>query len=97
MTKIFDPTEEEMKALESVVIKASDYKSGILFNYDENKKLSCCIYGSPRQLACLYLEIQDRLPEGVVEYANMIRNNAENDSELESMEIQTPVNKRIYN
>ena len=53
MTKIFDPTEEEMKALESVIIKASDYKSGILFNYDENKKLSCCIYGSPKQLACL--------------------------------------------
>ena len=92
---IYDPTEEEKKALEEVIIKPAAHKSGFFFTYNEDKSLNCAIWGTPRQLACLYLDLQDRMPEGVIEYANMIREKAQDDGQSGSLDAQTPTHNRL--
>ena len=93
---IYNPTEEEKaKNLKKIKIKAEDFKSGLFIGYNQDKDLSSAFWGSPKQLACLYLDLQDRMPEGVIEYANMIRESAKNDFEYDSLETQTPANNRL--
>ena len=46
-------------------------------------------------MACLYLDLQDRMPEGVIEYANMIRENAQDDTQSNGLEAQTPAYNRL--
>lgn len=92
---IYDPDEKEKKTLLNVNIKPANHKSGLFFAYNEDRSLNCAIWGTPKQLACLYLDLQDRMPEGVIEYANMIRENAQNDTQSNSLETQTPASNRL--
>lgn len=92
---IYDPSEEEKKELEKVEIKPQNLLSGLFIGYNPDKSLNCAIWGSPKQLACLYLDLQDRMPEGVIEYAEMIRNRAENDIEQTSLGTQAQAHNRL--
>lgn len=92
---IYDPSEEEKKELEKVEIKPQNLLSGLFIGYNPDKSLNCAIWGSPKQLACLYLDLQDRMPEGIIEYANMIRENAQDDTQSNGLEAQTPAYNRL--
>lgn len=93
---IYDPSEEERdKELEKVNIKPKDFQGGLFIAYNQDKSLNCAIWGSPKQLACLYLDLQDRMPEGVIKYAEMIRNRAENDIEQTSLGTQAQAHNRL--
>lgn len=94
---IYNPTEKEMNDLNDMYFKPSDHTSGFCLGYNEDKSLKIAIWGSPKQLACLYLDLQDRLPEGVIEYANMIREDSTNGVESNSLEVQAPAHNRSYN
>ena len=87
---IYDPTEEEKKALEEIIIKPATHKSGFFLAYNEDKSLNCVIWGTPKQLACLYLGLQDRMPQGVIEYANMIREKAQDENQSNGLDTQAP-------
>lgn len=85
------------KALNDMVFKPGDHAGGFCLGINEDKSIKIAIWGTPKQLACLYLDLQDRLPEGVIEYANMIRKKSTYNAESESLETQTPTHNRIYN
>lgn len=95
--KKYDPTEDEKKALNDMVFKPGDHAGGFCLGINEDKSIKIAIWGTPKQLACLYLDLQDRLPEGVIEYANMIRKESTYNAESESLETQTPTYNRVYN
>lgn len=93
--EIYDPDIETLKeAVKDFTINSNEHRGGIFMGLNKDNSLKCAIWGTPKQLACLYLEIQDRLPEGIIEYANTIRENA-NDPESVSLEIKTPANRTI--
>ncbi len=81
--------------IKKMEFKTDDYASGVYIGYDKNKKLDFAAWGTPKQLACLYLDLQDRLPEGIVEYANMIRSNLQDEFEPDSLASKAQTNYRI--
>lgn len=89
-----DPSKEELEQLNKMAFKPIEHKAGICISLNEDNTLKCCVWGSPKQLACLYLELEDRLPEGVIEFADMIREKHEQERE-ESLGFETPVNRKL--